>query len=690
MTIGTKADGEADLTKYIWTQIPLMSTATCIDARILPTEAVTKKAKPKQPGLSLAIGHTDGQIHLYDDISSVSGQQGRPQLPIPRILHWHREAVSSVKFSQDGNYLISGGKETVLVIWQLQTAKKQFLPHLTSAIERIVVNPKGDRYALQMGDNSIMVLSTSELKPVANFAGLQMSPKQDTIAGPIYSNQAATLHPQNPSQILLSVPSTRPDNGELDITSRAFLQTFEINTSRHISRQALTRNNVTDFNLGPEGHPISPPDVCQVAISHDGSWLVTVDEWMPPAADLEHLVSDSSDVPSLRASRREVYLKFWKWAESEGLWTLTTRVDSPSSAAATSPGASKILALISNPSANGFATVGEDCCVKMWKPKKRTRHGVAITDRSDTELFEWTCKRTIQLPRPQERVDSPFSSTESKNSTTACLSYAGDGSMLAASLSSSSATTTEEAQVVHFINPATGDSIPKPGLTAHGTVAMGFLDQYFIAVDRLAAYVWDLINDTIVYKVKLASKKHPYTYASPTLTIDAAGSTFALAMQVRETGKTKVAVYGPKEPVCLWESTFGSPVEAVLAGAGAKGYTLLFSDATVRTLAPATGSAGRMRRFEEPERAKSAVEPTTTVKPTTGEPDEDMHIDQESASRRPNEEEEDDRPVVRPEQLANIFDTAQSFAMPPVRDMFDAVVGLFSRRLYSKPAVEVV
>ena len=150
-----------------------------------------------------------------------------------------------------------------------------------------------------------------------------------------------------------------------------------------------------------------------------------------------------------------------------------------------------------------------------------------------------------------------------------------------------------------------------------------------------------------------------------------------------------MAIYGPKGPTCLWESTFGVPVEAVLAGASAKGFTVLFSDATVRTLAPAGASVGRMRRLEEQKLVDAVGKPTAIDRPTSGDPDEDMNIDQ-SASRPLTEDEEDDRPVVRPEQLANIFDTPQSFALPPVRDMFEAVIGLFSRRPYSRPAVEVV
>ena len=69
--------------------------------------------------------------------------------------------------------MISGGKETVLVLWQLDTNLKQFLPHLSAAIESLAVSPKGTLYALRLSDNSVIVLSTAELEPIANIVGLQ-------------------------------------------------------------------------------------------------------------------------------------------------------------------------------------------------------------------------------------------------------------------------------------------------------------------------------------------------------------------------------------------------------------------------------------------------------------------------------------------------------------------------------------
>ncbi|KAK5132531.1 hypothetical protein LTR04_004840, partial [Oleoguttula sp. CCFEE 6159] len=46
--------------------------------------------------------------------------------------------------------------------------------------------------------------------------------------------------------------------------------------------------------------------------------------------------------------------------------------------------------------------------------------------------------------------------------------------------------------------------------------------------------------------------------------------------------------------------------------------------------------------------------------------------------KRTREDVNDDKPVVRPEQLAEIFEGAPSFAMPPIRDLFDSVVRLYA------------
>ena len=672
----TKKRGQGSEAGYVWTELAVGKQVTCFDIRTTAVTSTSKKDRTRQPGLSLAIGNTEGQIHLYENISSAFNEEGRQSLAPPRILHWHREAVKTVKFSRDGNYLISGGKETVLVLWQLQTGKKQYLPHLTSEIERIVVSPEADRYALQMGDNSIMVLSTSELKPVANFAGLQLAAWSQSHPARLHTGATAFLHPQNANEILLTVPGSINDT-----TARPFLQTFDIQTSRHVSRQALTRNNVTDLNLSPEKTPIIPPDVAHMQISHDGQWLVTIDEWMPPASDLEHLATDEEQLLAERQKRREVYLKFWQWDGEQGLWSLSTRVDAPHDrfADALGWGAGRVLQLATEPNANGFATVGEDGSVRIWRPKTKTRHGVIVTDLQDRAVIEWTCKRMIELPKDDERrADSPMNDGPQKCAPVkACLAYSGDGSMIAVALLTHPNDGTADGPLLHFINVYSGTiAATRAGMIPSSELhALGFLDRYLVAITRRNVQVWDLIDDRLHHHHKIPDAEQTLLAVNP------AGGTFAVVVE------NKVSVYSvtDTQPACKLECE--SAVAAVLAaGKGGKGYVLVCEDATVRMLSstgPATG-----RRFASlPAAQDVSAEPALEAASTSMT--EAEVLDLNAAAVKPEittgtrpllEETEDDRPVVRPEQLAKIFDVGQSFAMPPVKDMFEAVVDLFGRR----------
>ena len=668
---GSQVQDSSAEPEFAWIEIPTDFTVTCLDARIL--SPASSKPTTQRKGLSLAVGTNNGAINLYSDVSRLFYKSGGSTLPDPRVLHWHRDAASSAKFSRDGNYLVSGGKETVLVLWQLATGKQQFLPHLTSEIERIVVSPVGDRYAVQMGDNSIMVLSTSELKPVANFAGLQMAARNGQVVDerPI----AAVLHSLDAQRLLVAVPSTQPKSA-YDIPARSFLQAFDLRNSRHVARQALTRNNVTDFNLGPEGTPIDSPDVTAMAISKDGQWLATIDTWMPPTGDLEHLTvqEDSLSVEEEQCKRREVYLKIWNWNATQGLWTLSTRFDAPHSRSdSTLQGAGTVFALAAEPNGPGFATVGEDGRVKIWKPKTRMRGGVVMTGAAAEELVEWRCRHVIELPTADtedEREDSPMDSLdELVDLKSACLAFADHGTTLAATLVDPTSGVTP---VIHFIDAITGKvSSTKHGWARTPTVALGFLDRYFIAVDYEAANVWDLVTDTLQQRYKLPEGMAKVAF-------DRAGNSFAVAID------SNVMVFKPTLDQPHHKMQCDEEVEAVLAGSG-RGYTLLLADATIRTLsptglretpkliAPAEESALQLDvREASPEAMEietTSLQDALAAPSSTGQDDVAML-----------EVTEDDRPVVRPEQLASIFDVAQSFALPPVRDMFEAVVGLYGRR----------
>ncbi|KXT05116.1 hypothetical protein AC578_7585 [Pseudocercospora eumusae] len=697
---------------YVWLEMPMTVPPQCVDPKAILTMSKKTKALPAE--LVLAVGNADGKIHVYSGLASLFGNPHNAVLPAPRILHWHREAVSTVKFSRDGNYLISGGKESVMVIWQLETGHKQFLPHLTAEIERIIVSPDGTRYAVQMGDNSIMVLSTTELKPVANFAGLQLPVQTETglIDGVQMPVTTAVLHPSDATQLLMTVPATQPKTAR-DINTRPFLQTFDVRNSRHVSRQALSRNNVTDFNLGPEDTPILPPDVSQVAVSADGKWLATVDEWIVPGSDLEHAVAKTTalgphDILALKeqqARRREVYLKFWKWDANQGMWTLSTRVDGPHDRAANADlgaGAGSVLRLKSDPISNTFATVGQDGAVKLWKPRTRMRYGVPAKDEDGSDFVEWACKRTIALPVTVDVDDDPADSgvdmsdgpedapktpaaavmglpSRTLSVTDAALAFSPDGSMMACST-----ITTDEPMhpLVHFVDATTGAiTATKSGIVPSDQEVkdLGFLDRYLIILTSSSIRVWNLVDDSQHYTIALEGDAEDQQEAK--LAINQTDGTFAVVSSIVNEEDTSemlphIAVYRPKHNEALFEADLECVPSALLAGNDVRGYTILFEDGTIRSLSSAIPTRPLSFALETVEEMVEEGEEVAATSALALLHQEDAEI-QSATAQLTLGLSEDDRPVVRPEQLSSIFDLG---GIPPVRDMFHAVVGLYARK----------
>ncbi|CEG49669.1 WD40 repeat protein [Plasmopara halstedii] len=92
-----------------------------------------------------SIGDQIGQIfrHFTQTISREDGAK----------MHWHSHAVHCIQYSSDGQFLLSGGEECVLVSWHLETGRRAYLPRLPAAVETIAPRPDGGVYAVSLADN---------------------------------------------------------------------------------------------------------------------------------------------------------------------------------------------------------------------------------------------------------------------------------------------------------------------------------------------------------------------------------------------------------------------------------------------------------------------------------------------------------------------------------------------------------
>jgi len=116
-----------------------------------------------------ATGDDKGSIRLWyclnDNLAvSARGVEKRTQTA---SFHWHAHAVSSVTFTPNGAYLLSGGEEAVLVIWQLHTGKKEFVPRVGAPISTVSISRSRiseEEYLLGLADSTYTFISSASLK----------------------------------------------------------------------------------------------------------------------------------------------------------------------------------------------------------------------------------------------------------------------------------------------------------------------------------------------------------------------------------------------------------------------------------------------------------------------------------------------------------------------------------------------
>ena len=552
-----------------------------------------------------------------------------------------------------GNYIISGGHETVLVIWQMETGRKQDLPHLGAPIESIVVSPTGTSYSVRLADNSAMILSTAELSPTFSAAGIHIPSEYDarhlpflpTVDTPHSTQIEKRIHPSciHQDRILLATPPSKSSSGQSSQPA-PYLQTCT--TSGHqISRQALARTKITSLNMGPESNTIEDPNVTHMAIS--GPWLATVEEWSPPLRDFSHLSYDADRSIERQIARREICLKIWSWNEDKQIWELNSRIDRPHLAEASN----RILDLASDPTDPTFSTVDENGIVKIWSPSARKRNGLTVKGKTGESLSSWKRRHTTTL---------------GESAPSARLAFSADGSVLAATTCGP----------IYLIDTSSGRiEAVKSGLASGTVQGLAFIGRYLVILS-FHLLILDLIDMNVHTEIDLQQDDS----SKNVLSVDHARRTFAVSVPDRSRpGKSRsmLAIFDETiRPLCT--RTVPSTILALHPAPTKKGYYVLDTNAEIRSILPKTSFpitpqvpqdnfTGLENTFGPIDREKKLI-------------DVDKDVSMISEGREVDDE-PDERVVTR-EQLAGVFDVgnASALAMPPIERLFESVVLLYRGR----------
>lgn len=583
-----RLEGEGTEASLQWEEVSVADRIICFDARI--SAASKKETKSKRssglPVVTVAAGLKSGEIHIYNDLLS---RRQEKNILNPQRLHWHRVAPRAVKFSPDSRYLISGGDETVLVMWQLDTNQKQVLPHLTSAILNATISVQGSAYALRLADNSIMVLSTSDLKPTANVSGLAI----DMMSAPFLPGSAipAALHPQQSDQMLLAyssqalTPGLKPSEKSLNM-----LQTYDTSSGLQLSRQALARNLASTINIGGNGQIIHEPDVTHLDVSHDGQWLITVDQWSPNADDLDQIYLSRGDNLS-RGLHTESFLRFWsttiKGSEnaSNVPWELNTRIDQPATQDQSSSSSQPaVLAVATSPTRHQVAVADTANTLKIYTPKARVKGGLPVKDNNGQQLFSWTCDHDLSLRGPSETSD-PRSAT---------LAFSNDGSVIAASW----ATTSDARARVHLVEPKSGTNLASlPDVVSAGHAHLSFCGQNLVALSsKLVIFDMVMAQSTLVFNISNDFPTNRFDSAKSRLAVNTRSGIAAVALSERDVRKAShVLLYDVRPGVevspngaiqAIYKERISETAQVLLAEHESGGFLIVDGEARSVKLSP--------------------------------------------------------------------------------------------------------
>ncbi|BGP39444.1 NET1-associated nuclear protein 1 [Rhodotorula kratochvilovae] len=318
-----------------------------------------------------ATGNTRGQIRLWYNVLGADAAEGAPA-PSTSVLHWHAHAVSALAFTPNGAYLLSGGQEAVLVLWQLHSGHQEYVPRLGAPVVTLTVldgtvdNPE-QQVAARLSDGSVVFVGSQRLKIAKTISGLKADASSRPTFAPARADAPVPLA-LDPSTSALVLPAGHPSSLQFySPTVDAALLELEVAPSNRVTGADLDR-------------PLEPTRVERVAFSKREKtgeyWMATVDSWTREGF----------------APVRQ--LKLWRKRADAESFTLSTRIDRPHDAPITS------LSFSPSPTSPLLLTTSTDGLIKVWAP---------------TPSHAWACRAALT-----HRASAPVASA-----------WSADGSMFA-------------------------------------------------------------------------------------------------------------------------------------------------------------------------------------------------------------------------------------------------------------------
>lgn len=583
----------------------------------------------------VAVGSESGVVDVYYESLSSSNQGGSlSDIPPVRALKWHVDSVLTLSFSLDGDYLLSGGKEKVLVFWQLETDNTQFLPRLGGEINSIIVDPSSELYSLNLGGEEVIVLSAVDLVSRLQVSGVKAAfnklpsdPEKEKKRRRRHGGSENERVSDFTAQYYID-PQTK--NAYFPTKNQSQLQVYD--SVKDEQDSVMTVASTLQTGKVRKEELIQDPRITQVSFTTDGKWMATVDETTTPPID-----------GLLSRDDKAISLKFWHRNDKNGKWELATRVTAPH-------GPNKcILDIIpADPSfhnGHAFVTAAQDGGVRLWRPSFVNEIG---NEDNKNKNNKQPTPRTVAWS--VRKILPPGAMSSSAVS----LAWSEDSSVIILGFESS----------IYVIDASK--------FTIHRTMAnmlgsrvrsLKIMGNYLIALSKTRLVVWNLLNDGQVWSLMVPVP----TDGKRLIAYDNSSKRFALAVNYFTKDfkvESKVFIFDVTSPLPVHISTHNQGISAINQIPGTNSFSFLDVKARISTL--------DIRDTSAVNNVESAADDFTAEITQ-------LYNIKQHAQILPEviDEDEDNTHVLNIHSFDKVFDGSE-YSLDSLESLFDKVLGVIS------------
>ena len=391
------------------------------------------------------------------------------------VVHWHAHPVTCVTFTCDGTLMLSGGAEAVLVLWQLASGAKTFLPRMGAPLRSIGCSPDSKFYSIGLSDSSAVLVDAAGLKRRWRLRGIAIGGHNHRVR----KLQAGVLFDARTKSLVM--------NGS---PGRSALQFYDPVLDRHVA-EVLTvdRHYVSATDSLRKALP--PSAVVLSAFADNGLTMATVDR--TPRALHSAGKGKGSGGGGRRRQRQRQHtppavavaedglqdawtLKFWEFREEDGTYALTAVADAPHDAAVTG--------LAFAPDGRTCVSCSRDGTFKLWARSRRKTIATITAKKKahhQANRTTWVCRSVGSFRGGLPALAADFS---------------GDGSVLAVAFG----------HTVTLWLPDTNTlsqclSLPRPGQAITHLTFVGS-SQFLAVATGAELVVWDLVSCSVAWSYR--------------------------------------------------------------------------------------------------------------------------------------------------------------------------------------------